>query len=219
MNRVLDKLERKMKWFAIPNLMSYIAAGMLLVFLFDILEPVLGFSLSEALAFDRAAIFSGEVWRVITFIFMPPSSGIFFMILALYFYWFIGSALEAQWGAFKFTFYIFIGMVLTALTGLLTGYATNLYITLSLFLAFAAVYPDYELMLFFVIPVKVKLLAYIDAVGLIALFVLGTWPSRICLLISLGNFLLFFTGDLINSIKAFIRRRKYKKEMRDYWKK
>ena len=219
MNKLLDKLERKLKGLGIPNLMTYIVAGMLLVFLFDLLEPVLGFSLSDALAFDSAAIFRGEVWRVVTFIFIPPSSSIFLMILALYFNWLIGSALEAEWGAFKFTFYYLVGMLCTGLLGLLTGYATNVYLHLTLFLAFAAVYPDFEIMLFFVFSVKVKYLAYIDAAGLILLLIFNSWAGRIALLIALGNFLLFFTGDITAQIKAFVRRRRYKREMKDYWKK
>ena len=219
MNKLLDKLERKLKWLGIPNLMTYIVAGMLLVFLFDVLEPVLGFSLSGALAFDSDAILRGEVWRIVTFILIPPSSSIFFMILALYLSWLVGSALEAEWGAVKFTLYYLIGMLCTGLFGLLTGYATNAYLNLTLFLAFAAVYPDFEIMLFFVFPVKVKYLAYITAVGLILLLIFNSWAGRIALLIALGNFLLFFTGDLVERVKAFIRRRRYKREMKDYWKK
>ena len=219
MNSLLDKADRKIWKYAIKKLMFYIVGTMLLVYVLDFaFADKLGFSFSEVLAFDRDAIFAGQVWRIITFIFIPIDSSIFFIVLALYLSWFIGSALEAEWGAFKFNVYYLIGMLCTAIVGLITGFATNSYLHLSMFLAFAVLYPEHELRLFFVLPVKVKYLAYLDAAGMIALLIFNNWPGRIALLIAFGNFFLFFTGDMIQRFKAFKRRRKYQKEMKDYWK-
>ena len=220
MNKLLDKAQRKFGRFAIKNLMFYIVATMLLVYVIDLaFSRQLGFMLSDVLAFDKEAIFQGEVWRIITFIFIPPSDSIFFIVLALYFYWLVGASLEAEWGEFKFNIYYLIGMIGTALVGLMTGYATNTYLHLSMFLAFAVLFPEYELLLFFFIPVKVKYLAIIDAISLVIMLIFNSWAGRIAIIVALANFLLFFTGDMIQQIKAYKRRRDYRKEMDDYWKK
>lgn len=219
MNRLLDKLEKKLGKFAIPELMLYIVGGMMMVALMDIvILPKMGYSLVEKLAFDKEAIFAGEVWRIISFILIPENENIFFIIFSAYFYWMVGSGLEANWGAFRFNAYYFMGILLTIVSGFITGYATNTYLNLTLFLAFAVIYPDYELRLFFFIPVKVKVLAIIDAALMAVLLIWVPWQSKLALIIAFGNFLLFFIPDIILRIKAFYRRRKYKREMRDYYK-
>ncbi|MCQ2446071.1 MAG: hypothetical protein MJ141_04235 [Clostridia bacterium] len=213
--KFLDRLSYKYGRHAIENLMLYIVIGMAIIFLSDfLLLPQIGFSLSSLLTFNKAAILSGQIWRVFTFIFLPPDSSTIFMVFALYFYWLIGSGLENAWGAFKFNVYYLVGILGTIVAGLLTGYATNYYLNMSLFFAFAALYPDFEVLLFFILPIKIKWLAILDAVYFLISFFTAGFGGKIALLVAIANFLLFFGGDFIDRIKAFIRKRKFKRDFR-----
>ena len=210
---LLDKLDRKFGRYALRNLMLIIVIGTALVwFLETIIVGKTGTSIIGYLYFDREAVFRGEVWRIFTFVFIPDSYSLFSLALGLYIDWFIGNALEKEWGAFRFDLFYLCGWIGAVLSGLILGYATNEYLHLSMFLAFALLYADFTLYLFFVIPVKVKWLAIIDVVLLIVLFILGTWPSRLALLMSLFNIVLFFGGGVLRSIKQRRRRKKWQKE-------
>lgn len=215
--RWLNRLERKFGRFAIPNLMGIIVFGMAIVFVIDtFINPEYEFNLSSLLYFDRDLILQGQVWRLITFIFIPPDSQILFIIFALYFYWMIGSALEAQWGAFRFNMFYLTGIVSTIIAGCITGGATGSYLNLTLFLAFAMLYPNFQLLLFFFIPVKIKWLAWLDAILLVISLIFNTWTGRIALLVSIGNFLLFFGKDLVQATKLFFRRLGNKRRKSQY---
>lgn len=192
---------------------------MALVFLSDLMiQGTKGVSILSALIFDKAAIFSGEVWRVFTFIFLPPETRLIFIIFALYLYWLIGNSLEDNWGAFKFNLFYLCGIIGTIIAGLITGYATNSYINLSLFLAFAIVFPDFELNLFFLIPVKVKYFAIFYLVLIGYMIVVLPFYDKIAIIVSLANVALFFIRDFINGIKNFYRRIKFKRSSDIYWK-
>ena len=132
----LEKLRRRFGRFGIPNLMLIIVGAMAIVFVMDFaVMAASGRSLSSVLAFDRAMIFRGQVWRIFTFLFIPPSSSLLFAALTLYFYWLIGSTLENQWGSFGFTLYYLLGVVGAIVCGFISGYATNYYLNMSLFLS------------------------------------------------------------------------------------
>ena len=211
----LDKLERKIGRFSIKNLMTVIVAGMGLVFIFDLfLYPIMGYTLSSLLCFDRQAIFHGQVWRLFTFILIPPDSNPFFILFSLYFYWLIGSALEKEWGSFRFNVYYLCGIIGTIISGMIMGYATNSYLNLSLFLGFAIMYPDHEVLLFFFIPIKMKYLAIVDAACLTLMFIFDKWPGRVALLAALINIVIFFWRDFVTAIKNAKRLYEYKKNFR-----
>ena len=212
---LINKLERKFGKLAIKNLMLILVGAMAIVFLMDIfVSAKTGFSLWGRLMFDRSAILAGEVWRLFTFTFLPPETSLIFVILSLYFYYLIGTTLENQWGAFGFTLYYLLGVIGAIASGFITGYATNGYLNMSLFLAFAILNPNFEVMLFFFLPVKMKWLAIVDAVLLGASFVLSTWSIRISIIMALVNLLIFFTPHLIDHIKAAYRRYKWKKNFK-----
>ena len=214
--RLLDRLDRKFGRYGIRNLMTYIVGGMAVVYLMDlIVYPMTGFSLRSVLAFSRSAVMHGQIWRLVTFIFIPPDSNILFILFSLYFYWLIGNALENQWGAFRFNVYYLCGIVCTLIAGLITGYATNSYLNLSLFLAFALMYPDYQVMVFFILPVKMKYLALLDVVGLVLMFIMDSFAGRIALLVSLGNVILFFWRDFIDCIQNAKRKYEWRKNMKN----
>lgn len=211
-NQWLERMERKFGKYAISNLMMYIVASMAAVFVLDMLMPV---NLTAYLIFNKAAILRGQLWRLVTFLFLPPNSSIVWILFSLYFYWMIGSALENQWGSFRFNLYYLFGMLGTIISGMITGYATNSYLNLSLFLGFALLYPDFQVNLFFFLPVKVKYLALIDAAGLLVSFVMGNASTRIALAMALVNVLLFFGGNLIQRAQSAYRRYKWKKSFRE----
>ncbi len=199
----LDKLERKYGRLGIPNLMLYIVTTMLFVAIFDI---VLGIPLSGYFALNRALVMRGQVWRLLTFIFIPPSSSVLTLVLGLYFYYFIGRTLEKVWGTFRFNVYYLFGVLGCMIAGLITGYGSNDYLNLSLFLAFAYLFPNHEVLLFFFIPIKMKYLAYLDWALFAISLIFGSWASRRYRF--LGQLLyLLWTGHLVPHQDAPRQRR------------
>lgn len=194
----LDRFAYKHPGLGIPRLMLYIVIGNLLVFIFDLFSSG---TFSAMLAFSRAAILHGQVWRLITFVLVPAySGGVLFFALFLYFYYFIGTALEREWGSTKFTLFYFCGVVFNILVGFLAGTTSMQYVNLSMFFAFATLYPDMQFLLFFIIPIKVKWLAWLDA----ALFVLdmvmmalaGEYFFMLLPVVAILNYFLFFYSTI-----------------------
>ena len=133
--KLLSRGERRFgRYFGIPKLMMILCIGMGVTYVADYLLAAYNISLSYYLMFDRGAIFHGQIWRLVSFIFMPPSSSPVFLLISLMFYWYLGTSLQNTWGTFRFTVYYLCGMLGAILAGLITGYATNTYLNLSLFL-------------------------------------------------------------------------------------
>ena len=180
----------------IPNLMNYIVIGSVIVYLLDMFS---GGYCSALLAFSPYHILRGQVWRLLSFIFIPNSSSLLLMAISLYFYWMIGSALEREWGSTKFTVFYFMGVILNMLLGFLTGFATMDYVNLSLFFAFATLYPETRFLVFFIIPVKVKWLAWLDAAlfafSIVNYLVHGAFLFALIPIIAILNYFIFFSAD------------------------
>lgn len=216
LNKLLDKLDRKFGRFAISNLMLYIIIGMGVFFVVDMVlmsNPDNNIFLIDMIRFDREKIFSGQIWRVISFILEPPDYTLVFVIFSLYFFWLMGAGLEQQWGSFKFNVFYFTGIIGCIIAGFITGFATNYYLNLSLFLAFAVLFPNKEIYLFFVLPIKVKWLSLLDGLLLIVSFVRSGFYIRVFLLLSVANFLLFFGKDLFDML-YFSGRQLYRKYLK-----
>ncbi len=221
MNQILNKLERKFGQYAIPNLMTIMVFGMALVFLIDTFiaaNPDYEYYLSDLLYFNKDLILQGEAWRVITFLFLPGDYSPLWIVFTLYFDWLVGKSLENEWGSFRFNVFYFLGAVGSILGGIITGWATNGYLNASLFLAFATLFPDFEILIFFILPVKVKYLGMLSAAALLYSLIVYPLPYKIAILISLINFLLFFGKDFYQRIRMFIRRKKYQKQNQNNWK-
>lgn len=206
----LDKLERKFGRFAIRGLMKYIIGLNAIVFFLLRVEPQFLFSL----ALIPEYVLQGQVWRLFTYLFIPPSDSVIFIIFALYFYYMIGSTLEQEWGTFKFNAYYLIGMVGTTASVFLTGgVGTALYLNLSLFLAFAYIYPNFQMLLFFFFPIKIKYLAYLDAAFIVYAIITENMAGKIAAVVSILNFLLFFGKDIVLNLKRgrknYQRKRAY----------
>ncbi len=208
MEQFLNRLERKMGRFYITGLMKIIVFGMAGVFLLDLFFSRGAVTASQLLSFSRELILRGQIWRLFTFIFIPEGSSPIFIVFTLYFYYLIGTALENRWGSRRFNLYYLFGIIGADLGGMLLGYNSNYFLNLSLFLAFACLYPDFEVLLFFILPVKMKYLAYLDAAYLVYLLITGSWAARGCLLLSLLPFFLFFGEDLYLDARRLVRRLK-----------
>lgn len=201
------RLGYKLAPYAIQNLMTVVIGAMAIIYIADGIIGLMGdVSLISYLEFDRYAIIhSFQIWRVVTFIFIPSGGNILWAILMMYFYWVIGRALEKEFGAFRFNLFYFLGAVLALIAGFITGYTTNSYLNLSLFLAFAIFYPNFEVRLFFILPIKVKYMAIVYAIVIGFSFIMYPWQYRIVILLSLLNVVIFFWRDFRYVIKTFIQ--------------
>ncbi len=208
------KLRRTLNKLAIKNLMLYIVGATAAVFFLGILLfAAKGVDIYEWTGFSRQAIMQGQVWRVLTFLFEPEGSPIF-MVLTLYLYWLMGTTLEREWGSVKFNLFYFCGVLLTVVSGFITGGAINHFLNMSLFFAFAILNPEFQLMLFFVIPIKIKWLAIADAVYFLYMFVVGGWQIRGCIIACAVTIAIFFGGEVVESIKRAKRRAEWKRNFR-----
>lgn len=197
----LDRFCREHPRFGIPNLMNVLVIGTVIVFLLDQFS---GYGASFLFSFITPAIFRGQIWRLVSFVFVPLGSNLFTVALSLYFYWWIGSTLEREWGTARFNLFYLLGVVFNIVFGLLAGYTSVTYLNLSMFFAFAVLYPNMQILLFFFIPIKIKWLALADAL-LFALAVLSSLfrldiVGAILPLVSILNFFLFFWSDFKEAV-------------------
>ena len=145
-------------------------------------------------------------------------SGVIFILFALYFYYMIGLGLENQWGKVRFNLYYGVGMLGSIIAALITGYGSNMFLNLSLFFAYAALYPDEQVLLFMFLPIKMKYLALADAALYLYYFIVGGASTRVTIVLCLLNVFLFLGGDIINTIRRESRywktRYNFRKAMR-----
>lgn len=207
---LLNRLERIFGRFAIPNLSIYLVVGQVLFLGLALLAK---FDL-ERITLLPAAVREGEVWRLVTFLFVPTVSaqlspvGALFLAFKWYLLYLMGSALEHFWGEFRFNAYVLVGMLATIAASFVFPDvdATNVYLLTSIYLAFAWVNPDFELSIYGIIPVKVKWLALIIWLWGGFLMVVSFWSVRLLILASVVNFLLFFGRDLVQRSQSGRRR-------------
>ncbi len=192
--------------------MVYIVGLNALVYALSIVYPQS--TAVEKLLLDPGLIMRGEIWRLVTYIFIPPAVSLLWVFFVLYFYYMVGIGLEHEWGSFRFNVYYFTGVIATALAAFIAGQgATALYLNLSLFFAFAHVYPDFEVLLFFIIPVKVKYLAWLNWAFVVLTVLTAPLGSKVAALVSVSNYFLFFGQDIVSGIRhnrsAYHRRKRF----------
>lgn len=228
----LDKLERKLGRFAIPNLTVYLLVGYVIGFgIVNLMRDMVGY-----LTLEPALILRGQVWRLISWVLIPPTDNLISLVFLVLLYYSLGTALERTWGSFRYNVYIFSGLLFTVLAvfGLYTFYyfrygvevplsavgliGTN-YITMSIFLAFAVIYPDMEVMLYFILPIKMKWMALVYVVLAGYDFINGGIGIRVAIGASLLNFVIFFLSTW--NYKRFgpreqARKAKFKKQSRPH---
>lgn len=152
---------------------------------------------TDLLTLDLARVRAGQVWRLFTYLFLPESDSPIWVLLSFYWLWLVGSNLENEWGPLKFNVYYLVGMIGTTVAAWVTGGAVgNFWLNTSLYLAFATVFPDFELYLFFILRVKVKWLGLLLAAVLVFEAVTGSWATRGAIIAALANYFLFFAGQM-----------------------
>ncbi|MGD1031605.1 MAG: hypothetical protein ABSA05_10725 [Opitutaceae bacterium] len=195
----LEKLERLFGRFAIPNITLYIVIGQVFVFV----TATLGVLNPELVAYWPFLAFHGQWWRIVTFIAEPPSLSVSPLnVVGLAFGWwifyFMGSALEGYWGAFRYNLFLATGWALTIGVSLLQPLSpvSNIFLGASVFLSFAYLHPEFEIYLFYILPVKIRWLALATWVYGAFVFIRGSWPARLQMAAAVGNIILFFGRDI-----------------------
>ena len=231
----MNKLERKFGRYAVPNLIVWLIGAYTTGFVISMVNP----GLLRYLVLSPWHILHGQVWRLVTWIFMPTDTNLIFLLIMALFYYQLGMALERNWGTFRFNVYIFGGLFFTMLGAFLlygilgltmgslpgpevsymvaSGIGTG-YINMSIFLAFAVMFPEMQVMLYFIIPIKMKWMAGGYGALTVFQFVMSSWAGRISIFMSLLNFILFFLST--RNFQRYTpheihRRQKFKTQMRE----
>ncbi len=225
--KFLNKMERKFGKYAIHNLMNYVIGLYVVGFIITLINP----NLFYFLTLDIDKVLQGQVWRLVTFLIQVPvlsGMGMFTFLIQMYLYYMIGNSLERSWGAFRFNLYFFSGIlfnilatvVIYAVSGISYPFGLS-YINQAMFFAFAALYPNVELLLMYILPIKVKYLGYFYAIvyGYEVYMVVknGFWAEGIAAVLAILNFLIFFFATRNYrriSPKEYKRRANYKRQVR-----
>ena len=218
----IDKLERKYGRFGIQNLTMYVIICYVVGYVLVYINP----SLLSMMSLEPVLILHGQIWRIITWVIYPPSttSFLWFILALVFFYYPIGTSLERTWGKFRYTLYIFSGILFSVIGAFILYFITGAYgigslfntyyISLSVFLAYALSYPDMNIYLWFVIPIKMKWMAVVY--GAFIIYDMGTyvrsgqWYMVVPIVASLLNFALFFfsTRNMHRYNPKEVKRRK-----------
>ena len=206
LNKRIDMFCYKHPRFGVPNLMLYIVIISLAVWLLSIMDP--SKTLMSFFVFSPERILKGEVWRLVSFIFVPQSLS-FWELLFFYFYYWIGNVLEKEWGTPRFNIFLTSGVLLTAVYGFIIYFitkqsiaVTTYFIYLSMFFSFATLFPDVQVLFMFIIPIKVKWLAYLDAAFFLLSMLTQSFPFNLLPLVAVLNYLVFFGDDLFSSLRS-----------------
>ena len=217
----LNKLEKKFGRYAIHNLTLYLIGGYVIGYGISMFMP----KLLGMLTLEPALILRGQIWRIITWVLIPPGGSLLTVVIMMMFYYSLGNMLERTWGAFRYNVYIFSGILFTVLGAFLlyaiTGgeligfgrFFTTYYINMSIFLAFAVSYPDMEVLLYFILPIKMKWMALVYAVMIGYSLITGNLYTRIAILASILNFIVFFLSS--RNVRPYTpKEQKRKREFR-----
>lgn len=196
----LDKLERRLGFLAVPNLLRYVAALTALVFILYKLDS----RYLSLIDLDPNAVRNGQVWRLVTYIFIPqmgsliPAPDWFNAVFSVFFLVWVGDRLEEVWGAFRLTLFVLIGAIGTTVAAFFFGakFSNGMLIS-SLFFAFARFFPDAVIYFAYILPLKVKWIAWIYGAILLWQFLFASMAFRSALLVAFANYLIFFGRDII----------------------
>ena len=206
----IDRLERLLPGLGIPNLAFYLIGAQALGFLLASFDQ----RMLELLTLIPPLVLKGEVWRLVTFLALPISMSPLWMVFVLYFLYFIVNGIEEEWGEFRTTLYVLMAVLLTIAFSFIfqMPIVSIAHLESTLFLAAATIAPEYQILLFLVIPVKMKWLAWLTAIYIVGALIFGTWLSRLYLLAMYANYALFFGPYFLGRLRAFYRRQKFKRD-------
>ncbi len=216
LNQAIDRFCALHPRMAIPGLMRYIVGANAVIY---VLSLFAGGGTLNFLCLDAASVLHGEIWRVFTYVLIPTSDSIWLIISLVFYYW-LGESLERLWGSAKFTFYYASGTLLTALAAILAYLIDGIslpiygatYVNTALFLAYALTYPDAMVRIYFIIPIRMKWLALLEAVlyaaAVFRYAMAGLWGMALIPVMALLNLMIFFSSDFYrkaSQIKACTR--------------
>ena len=211
---LLDWIERRFRRFAVRHVTIGLIVCQVVVYAMsqgEMLKP--GGDRGRETICDRIAlvparVLEGQVWRLVTFVFEPPTTNIIFAFFFWYLFYLMGESLELSWGAFRYNVYLLVGYFATLAAAMVTPEAPASigFLEGSVFLAFAALFPDFVIYLFFLLPVKIKWLALLTWIGYFLTLLVGTWTTRLLVLASICNFLLFFHKDILYRLRRAQRK-------------
>ncbi len=204
--RWVDKAERRLGWIAIPGFASFLAGMSAIVGVLSLVNA----AYPARLSLDPELLRGGEVWRALTFVLVPPQMSPLFLILWLILFYAYLVRLEAAWGDFKLTLYCLIGAAaLVAAALLMDVELSNAIFETSLFLAFAREFPDFEILLLFIVPVRMRWLAWAAWIAIALTFAFGGSGDRLAWALGLANYALFFGGEHWQDARLAVRRWRY----------
>ena len=201
LNQAIDRFCALHPRLAIPGLMRYIIGANVAVYF---LSMFAGAGTLNFLAMDPAAVLQGEIWRIFTYVLLPTDGG-FWLLISCFFYYWLGEALERIWGSAKFTFYYVSGALLTALAAILVYFIDGIsypiygatYVNSAMFFAFAMFNPEAMVHIYFIIPIKMKWVAWFEAalyaVSVIQFAMGGLWGMALMPIIAMLNLFVFFS--------------------------
>jgi hypothetical protein len=202
---MLDRLERRFGRFAVPQLTWLLICGQVIGFILATVDA----KNIDKISLSMEQVAAGEFWRLGTFFVMPAALNPIFFAFGIWFFYVAGTTLEANWGHVRFNLYILIGALATMAFGIVYPQTviTNAFIGTSVFLAFAHLYPNYVISIYFLLPIRIRWLALLAWIGYGYVLTFGEWPARLMVLASVANYLLFFGKEI------FVRAADHKRRM------
>lgn len=200
MERLLARLERRIGKLAIPRLPFVIAVTSAVVYALSMLRPMF----TVQLLLIPQLVRTGQIWRLVTWVFVPPPSGnVFWTAIAILFYLSLGNSLEQEWGAFKLNVYYFVGITCTVVASMVLGLPmSSEFLHATILFAFATLFPNVQFLLFFIVPIRAKWSALIAAGFILYQAYGGGTADRVAIGIALGNYLLFFAPTLLGLLRG-----------------
>lgn len=189
----------RLRFPGIPNISIYIVAGQVCVYALAGSSPD---TLSNMLLVP-GLVARGEAWRLLTFILVPPSLNLVIAFFGWYLFYLMGTALEKQWGAGRYTAFLAVGYAASVASAFLVPGAavSNAFLGGSVFLAFAYLYPDFVIYVMFILPVKIRWMAMLTWLWYGWTAVFGAWSERLMVLAATANFLVFFARDIVLGVR------------------
>jgi hypothetical protein len=212
---LLNRLERPLGWIAIGGLPVYVVAAQAILFVWTMLNP----GSAHLLMMDPYLVVQGhEWWRVLTFLFLVPFDNAIWAFFFLYFQFVCGQALENEWGSFRLTLFYLLGALGCIAAAFIVGQdlSAAFFLNDTVFLAFAALYPDYQVYLFLILPLRVKWLAWFVWARILLTMIGSPWLFRLGIVVSLANYFIFFSGHHVQTVRELIARARHRRRYRGF---
>lgn len=226
---LLHRLERKFGRLAIPNITVFLIAGQVLLYAMLMMRRGGGGDPLSNIYLIPAKVAGGEIWRLVTFLFAPPAISPIFVIFYWMLFYLFGTTLEQQWGAFRYNIYLLVGYAANVAAAFLAWAiwsraidaaaqpllaaqgmaATNAFLYGTVFLAFARLYPNFTINLFFILPIRIKWLALLMWIGYGYTLLTAGWMGKLLVVASALNYLLFFGREHWRELRQGQRRRSF----------